>query len=115
MEYTDERTQYLQQEYENEPTRETVDRLAEEFEVSFRSIIGKLTSMGIYQKPQRLNKAGMPVELKRDLCKEIGDMFGLELPSLVKAEREDLRQLRDALLVPENLRAILVDLEDPDA
>ena len=112
MEYTDEKTAYLKKEYEADPSRATVDRLAEEYGVSFRSIIGKLTSMGIYQKPQRLNKAGMPVELKKDLSKEIGDMFGLELPSLVKAEREDLRQLRDALLVPENLRALLIDLEE---
>ena len=110
MEYTDEKTAYLKKEYEADPSRATVDRLAEEYGVSFRSIIGKLTSMGIYQKPQRLNKAGMPVELKKDLSKEIGDMFGLELPSLVKAEREDLRMLRDALLVPENLEALLVDL-----
>ena len=110
MEYTDEKTAYLKKEYEADPSRATVDRLAEEYGVSFRSIIGKLTSMGIYQKPQRLNKAGMPVELKKDLSKEIGDMFGLELPSLVKAEREDLQMLRDALLVPENLEALLVDL-----
>ena len=110
MEYTEEKTEYLRREYETDPSRATVDRLAEEYGVSFRSIIGKLTSMGIYQKPQRLNKAGMPVELKKDLSKEIGDMFGLELPSLVKAEREDLRMLRDALLVPENLEALLVDL-----
>ncbi len=110
--YSKEDEERLAEEYGNDPTRETVDRLAEELGVSSRSIIGKLVSMKQYKAPQRVRKDGRPVELKRDLAKEIGDMFGLELPSLAKAEREELRALRDALLVPLNLRAIITDLED---
>ena len=109
--YDEVKTAYLEKEYTADPTRATVDRLAEELEVSSRSVIGKLVSMGIYQAPQRVRKDGKPVELKRDLAKEIGEFFGLELPSLEKAEREELRSLRDAIKDPLNLRAILVDLE----
>lgn len=109
--YSKEQEAYLEKEYGAEPTRETVDRLAEELEVSPRSIIGKLVSMRIYQAPRRVRKDGKPVELKRDLASEIGEMFGLELPSLVKAEREDLRLLRDAMVDPLNLKALLVDLD----
>lgn len=112
MAYTDEQTEYIRAEYNSDPTRATVDRLAEEHGVTSRSIIGKLVSMGIYKTPQRTNKLGLPVELKRDLTKEIGEFFGLELPSLEKAEREELRQLRDAIRNPLNLRALLIDLED---
>ena len=112
MVYDEKQTEYLKQEYESDPCRATVDRLAEEFEVSSRSIIGKLVSMKIYQAPKRVRKDGKPVELKRDLAKEIGEFFGLELPSLEKAEREELRSLRDAIADPVNLKAILVDLDD---
>lgn len=111
MNYTKQQESYIKSEYEAEPDRSTVDRLAEELEVSPRSIIGKLVSMKIYKAPQRVRKDGKPVELKRDLAAEIGEMFGLEIPSLAKAEREELRALRDALLQPMNLKALLVDLE----
>jgi hypothetical protein len=110
--YDEATTKRLQEEYEAEPTRATVDRLAEELEVSPRSIIGKLASMGVYRAQKKTRKDGKPVELKKDLAAEIGDMFGLEIPSLVKAEREDLRSLRDAIKNPLNLRALLVDFDD---
>ena len=110
--YTKETEAYLKTEYEVNPTRETVDRIAEELQVSPRSVIGKLVSLKIYKAPKRVRKDGKPVEIKRDLAKEIGDMFGLEIPSLAKAEREELRALRDALIDPLNLRALLTDLED---
>ena len=111
--YNKELTEYIQKEYEANPTRFTVDRLAEELEKSPRSVISKLSSMGVYKKPEKTNKAGLPVELKKDLTKEIGELFGLEIPSLAKAEREELRILRNAIRDPINLRAILVDLENP--
>ncbi len=112
MVYTEEQARHMQAEYEADSSRATVDRLAAEYEVSSRSIIGKLVSMGVYKAPQRTTKLGLPVELKKDLAKEIGDYFGLELPSLTKAEREELRSLRDAIKNPLNLRALLVDLEN---
>ena len=110
--YSEDQVKYMQKEYTETPTRDTVDRLAEELEVSPRSVIGKLVSMGVYQAPRRVRKDGKPVELKRDLAAEIGEFFGLEIPSLEKAEREELRSLRDALRNPDNLRALLVDLEN---
>lgn len=110
--YNEEQTEYLRQEYDG--TRQSVDRLAAEFNVSPRSIIGKLVSMGVYAKAPKVNKQGQPVELKKDLAKEIGELFGLELPSLVKAEREELRILRNAIRDPLNLQALLVDLGSED-
>ncbi|MAX04764.1 MAG: hypothetical protein CL883_05525 [Dehalococcoidia bacterium] len=109
MTYDEETTEHIKKEYEADPTRATVDRLAAELEVSPRSVIGKLASMGVYQAPKRVRKDGKKVELKRDLAAEIGEFFGLELPSLEKAEREELRSLRDAIRDPLNLKALLVD------
>ena len=49
--YDKKKEEYLETEYLAAPNRETVDRLAEELEVSPRSVIGKLVSMKIYQAP----------------------------------------------------------------
>jgi len=49
MSYTEEITQIIIDEYSADPTRATVDRLAEEHGKSARSIIAKLSSAGVYQ------------------------------------------------------------------
>ena len=41
--YSIEDTQYIIDQYKNDPNRETVDRLAQELEKSAKSIIGKLS------------------------------------------------------------------------
>ena len=48
--YSIEDTQYIIDQYKNDPNRETVDRLAQELEKSAKSIIGKLSREGVYQK-----------------------------------------------------------------
>lgn len=115
MSYTEELTQLIIAEYSADPTRETVDRLSEEHNKSVRSIIAKLSSAGVYQAPPRLSKTGDPIVRKEDLVKEIGDWFGLEIPSLAKAGKLDLQRLYNALSNPDYVRAHLVDLEDEAA
>jgi hypothetical protein len=112
MSYTEELTQLIIDEYEADPTRATVDRLAEEHNKSTRSIIAKLSSAGVYQAPPRLSKSGEPITRKEDLVKEIGDWFGIEVPSLAKAGKLDLQRLYKALSNPDFVRAHLIDLEE---
>lgn len=112
MSYTEELTQLIIDEYSADPSRATVDRLAEEHNKSTRSIIAKLASAGIYQAPARLSKTGEPIVRKEDLAKEIGEWFGLDIPSLAKAGKLDLQRLHSALSNPDFVRAHLVDLED---
>jgi Mn-dependent DtxR family transcriptional regulator len=50
MNYTQDQTEYLIKEYKNKPTRVTVDRLAKELNKSSKSIIGKLSREGVYQR-----------------------------------------------------------------
>ncbi len=110
--YTKEQTEMILSEYEADPTRETVDRLAMELDKSPRSIIAKLSSAGVYQTPQRLSKTGEQIVRKEDLVKEIGEWFGIEVPTLAKAGKLDLQLLHKAISNPLNLRALLVDLEE---
>ena len=42
--------------YNETPTRETVERLADELNKSIKSIIGKLSREGVYKKTEYLTK-----------------------------------------------------------
>lgn len=112
MSYTEQLTKRLIEEYEADPTRATVDRLAEECGKSARSIIAKLSSAGVYKAPQRLSKTGEAIVRKEDLAVEIGSWFGIEVPTLAKAGKLELVALHKALSNPDFIRAHLVDLED---
>ena len=93
--YTEDMVTEMQERYVANPTRDTVNELAEEFEKSTRSIIAKLSQLGIYQAPPRTTKSGEPIVRKSDLVEAIEEGTGLELPSLVKATKADLQRLSD--------------------
>jgi hypothetical protein len=109
--YTKETTAYIIAEYEADPTRATVDRLAEELNKNPRSIIAKLSSAGVYKVAPKLSKTGDPIVRKEDLAKEIGQWFGIEVPTIAKAGKLELIQLHKALSNPDYVRAHLIDLE----
>ena len=56
--YTDEQVEMMRERYQAKPTRETVENLAEELNKSIKSIIGKLSREGIYQKAIYKTKTG---------------------------------------------------------
>ena len=56
--YTQEQVDFMKALYNNEPTRETVQQLANELDKSVKSIIGKLSREGVYQKTEYLSKTG---------------------------------------------------------
>ena len=95
--YTDEMVAAIVAEYEAAPVRSTVDALAARFGKTPRSIIAKLSTLGIYQAPARVTKTGKPVVKKEALVAEIVAAIGVELPSLVKANKQDLEALVSAL------------------
>mgnify|MGYP003323897664 FL=1 len=49
MNYTEDQTKYMVDEYTNKPTRITVERLAKELDKTPKSIIGKLSREGVYR------------------------------------------------------------------
>ena len=97
MSYTDEQTEQIIAEYEADPTRQTVDAIAARIDKSVRSVIAKLSSAGVYQTPQRTTKTGEPIEKKEDMVVQISTWLGIEVPTLAKTGKQDLKRIRDAL------------------
>ena len=95
--YTDEMVNTMTEQYSANPTRETVDALAEQFGKTTRSIIAKLSREGVYVAQPRTTKSGEPVVSKSELVSSIQEHFGIELPTLVKAGKQDLQRLVDAI------------------
>ena len=87
----------MQYAYEHLSNRDMVDALAELYGKTPRSIIAKLSNMGIYKAPLRTTKAGKPIVKKETLVKEIMTRLGVEAPSLVKANKQDLERLVDVV------------------
>ena len=91
--YTDEMVETMHELYTAEPTRETVEQLAEDFGKSVRSIIAKLSREGIYVSQPRVTKTGEPVVRKAELVAQIEEHLDIEVPSFVKASKADLQEL----------------------
>ena len=95
--YTEEMVNTMTEQYSANPTRETVDALAEQFGKTTRSIIAKLSREGVYVAQPRTTKSGEPVVSKSELVAQINEHFGIEMPTLVKAGKQDLQKLVDAI------------------
>jgi hypothetical protein len=94
--YTQEQVDFMRNLYTEEPTRDTVEQLASTMDKSVKSIIGKLSREGVYQKTEYLSKTGeRPVTKKQMvtvIAKElVGDSSKLE--GLEKAPKADLKYL----------------------
>ena len=95
--YTEEMVSTMTEQYNANPTRETVDVLATQFGKTTRSIIAKLSREGIYKAQPRTTKSGEPVISKAQYVSAISTHFEVELPTLVKAGKQDLAKLASVL------------------
>lgn len=84
--------------YGENPTLNTAKEIAQNMGKSTKSVVAKLVSLGVYQKAVRATKSGSPVVQKAALVKEIEKATGLSMPSLQKATKADLLQLRSTLV-----------------
>ena len=94
--YTQEQVDFMKNLYNNEPTRETVQKLANDLDKSIKSIIGKLSREGVYQKTEYLSKTGeRPVTKKQMVIKIAKELVGesSKLEGLEKAPKADLKYL----------------------
>ena len=95
--YTQDQVEYIVNQYRLEPTRETVEELAQELNKSVKSIIGKLSREGVYRKTEYTTKAGEKPVTKLELVIELGERLELEsweLAGLEKAPKTALKALR---------------------
>ena len=89
--YTDEMVEHMVAAYEDTPTLATVEALVAEFGKPKRSIISKLSSLGVYKaQPRNTTKRGEPIVRKSDIADAIQGALGELLPTLVKMSKADL-------------------------
>ena len=96
--YTEEQVAVMIEEYSAKPNRETVENLAEELGKSVKSIIGKLSREGVYQKTEYLSKTGeRPITKKQMVTRIAVELGGQEyrLAGLEKSPKADLKYLLD--------------------
>ena len=95
--YTDEMVEHMVAAYEDTPTLATVDALVAEFGKPKRSIISKLSSLGVYKaQPRNTTKQNVPVVRKSELVAQIQASLGTnQLDSLAKASKADLEALAE--------------------
>ena len=85
--YSDEQVQLMVEKYNLTPSRETVEALAEEFDKSAKSIIGKLAREGVYQKAVYVSKTGETPITKIEIVREIAERLGLNETHLTGLEK----------------------------
>ena len=94
MNYTEEQTQYMVEHYESCPSMETVQYLAEKFNKTTKSIIGKLSREGVYKRAVYKSKSGELPITKVELVNNIAENLGLEVESLVGLEKSPKATLK---------------------
>ena len=98
--YTEEQVNYMVKAYQTEPTRETVNALADELNKSVKSIIGKLSREGVYKKTVYKTKTGEDPITKKELVEHIAGILDINasgLRGLEKSPKADLKYLWNTL------------------
>ena len=99
MNYTEDQTQHIVDAYKAEASMKTVEKLANELGKSTKSIIGKLSREGVYERAIYKSKGGdLPVTKTEIVC-NIAENLGLEaehLEGLEKAPKSTLKALEAA-------------------
>ena len=99
MKYTPESTKQLVESYK---AGVTVSQLAQTFEVPDRSIIAKLSSLGVYQKKTYLNKRGEVPTKKASHIEKIAELLDCNLELLESLEKVNKHVL---IMIEQNLEA----------
>ena len=100
MSYTEQITKELIEAYEDDPTRETVEELADKYGKSIKSIIGKLSREGVYRREVYRSKTGDLPVTKIEIVNNIANALGIEPESLVgleKSPKAALQKLEKAI------------------
>ena len=87
MNYTDEHTKYIVDHYALHPNMKTVAYLAEELGKSTKSIIGKLSREGVYERSAYKSKSGEAPITKAEICSNIAENLGIDLECLEGLEK----------------------------
>lgn len=100
MTYTDAVLAQIIETYKNSPSLETVDSLAKSLNIPRRSIISKLSLLGLYQKKVYTAKDGTAPIRKDYYINELSELLDIDtslLDSLEKATKQTLKLLVDGI------------------
>src|SRR6056300_1874521 len=100
MSYSEKETAEIVESYLQNPTRDTVESLANRFEKSIKSIIGKLSREGVYRREVYRSKTGELPVTKVEIVSNIAEYLGVEnsdLEGLEKSPKAVLQKLEKAL------------------
>lgn len=98
--YTEEQVQYMKDLYSANPTRETVEKLSSEMGKSVKSIIGKLSREGVYQKTVYKTKTGEDPITKREIVENLANYLDIKVDwilGLEKSPKADLKRLWETI------------------
>ncbi len=87
MNYNEETTAYIVLEYTLDPRTETVQKLAQELNKSTKSIIGKLSREGVYQRASYTSKTGEKPITKVELVSNIATNLGVDVEILTGLDK----------------------------
>ena len=87
MNYTPEQTQHMILLYKENPSREVVEELANLYEKSIKSVIGKLSREGVYRRQIYKTKQGHPPITKLEIVANIAETLGFEADDLVGLDK----------------------------
>ena len=96
--YTEEQVDYMVKAYSDQPTRETVNALADELNKSVKSIIGKLSREGVYKKTVYKTKTGEDPVTKKELVEELASILDISANSIVGLEKSPKADLKNLVL-----------------
>lgn len=100
--YSEEVTATIVAAYAANPNMQTVRDLAEIYEKTTKSIIGKLSREGVYQKSSYTTKTGNKPVTKIELVTQLADYLGIELDSIAgleKSPKAALQKILDELTI----------------
>ena len=98
--YTADQVNMMKAAYTNNPSRETVEKLAEDLDKSVKSIIGKLSREGVYKKTVYKTKTGEDPITKREIVQELAELLVIDyqaVAGLEKSPKSALKILREAI------------------
>ena len=100
VKYTKEMLATIVDRYKANPKLQTVDTLSKEFQIPRRSLISKLSALGVYEKQRYVGKTGEPPTKKEFFIEEIGELLDIDIPlldSLEKCNKMTLRLIVDGI------------------
>lgn len=95
MKYSNELLEEIKKDLETSelPIQEAVKQIAAARDINERSLIAKLSSMGLYKKQPYLTKQGTPSIRKSELVDQIADLCGEDIESFESLEKCNKRVL----------------------